>query len=82
MAGPLGGTTGGSDNVHHRVLKMTSMAGPLVGTADGSSNVHHRVLKTTGLDPILCPNILQNRVWKVVIIPVGLVPQATDLRYA
>jgi hypothetical protein len=39
-------------------------------------------LMTTGLDPILCPNILQNRAWKAVIIPMGLVPQATDHRYA
>jgi hypothetical protein len=26
--GPPGGATGGSGNVHHRVLKMMSMAGP------------------------------------------------------
>jgi hypothetical protein len=26
---PLEGATGGSDSIHHRVLKITSMAGPL-----------------------------------------------------
>jgi hypothetical protein len=39
-------------------------------------------LKTTGLDPIMCQNIMQNRMWKAEIIPMGLVPQAADLRYA
>jgi hypothetical protein len=29
MVVPLGGTAGGSDSVHHRVLKKTSMTGPL-----------------------------------------------------
>jgi hypothetical protein len=55
-------------------LKMTSMVGPMGGAVGGFGSVHHRVLKTTGLDPILCPNILQNRAWKVVIILVGLIP--------
>jgi hypothetical protein len=53
----------------------------LWGVAGGFGSVHHRVLKTTGLDPILCPNILQNRAWEAVIIPMGLVPEAADLRY-
>jgi hypothetical protein len=56
--------------------------GPPRGATDGSDSVRHRVLKTMGLDPILCQTILQNRTWKAVIIPVGLVPQVADLRYA
>jgi hypothetical protein len=40
---PWGGTIGGSDSVHHRVLKMTSMAGPLgallVGSAASTTEV-------------------------------------------
>jgi hypothetical protein len=63
-------------------LKTTSMMGALGGAGGGSNYVHHRVLKTAGLDPILCPNILQNRAWKAVIIHVGLIPQAANLRYA
>jgi hypothetical protein len=56
--------------------------GPLGGAAGGCGSVRHRVLKMMGLDPILCSNILQNRAWKAVIILMGLVPQAVDLRYA
>jgi hypothetical protein len=73
MAGPLGALLVGpaASTIE---FEDDIDGGPPGGTACGSGSVHHRVLKTTGLDPILCQNILQNRMWKAEIIPVGLVP--------